>query len=148
VSWAYIEATKAALGSIVLHVGSGRSCLDEHLLGDPRFNVAQVVNVDMEGDTLRQMEYRWNQGQELVVDRKNQQLFLHLNLELDRIDFPDGYFDLVLDKGTLEIALCVSTKLPRRYYVKCIDYSQAGSGGVLLRVSFANKDLMRTFCWS
>jgi EEF1A lysine methyltransferase 4 len=142
-----VQATKAALGNIVLHVGSGRSCLGEHLLGDPRFNVAQVVNVDMEGDTLRQMEYRWNQrcknnSQEIVVDRNKQQLFLHLNLELDRIDYPDGYFDLVLDKGTLDSTLCVDKAAAS---LLCqVHRLLKPETGVYCCVSFHNKDLMRT----
>jgi hypothetical protein len=62
----------------------------------------QVVNVDKAGPTLQQMQERWQRR--FPEDERLQ--FCNVDLASERIPYPHGYFDVVLDKSTLDCTLC------------------------------------------
>ena len=99
-----VEATNP---SRVLHVGSGSSILAEHLVESFPSIITECVNVDVDQETLDGMRNRWRglHENDNLLDRLT---FLHADLggrnALDQ--FGDGYFDLIIDKSTLDCLLC------------------------------------------
>jgi hypothetical protein len=85
---------------LALHVGCGSSTLGEYLVEEMGYH--QVVNVDKDGPTLKQMQERWQRRFAEDVRLK----FCKVDLASERIPFPYGYFDVVLDKSTLDCTLC------------------------------------------
>ena len=152
----------------VLHVGSGSSTLGEHLLLDPRFNISHVVNIDRDKETNDRMKQRWDQlcsdkdanlglGFEISLMAQKKRLdFVTIDFESIAIaggpnespdtsevsfDYPDGYFDLVIDKSTLDCTLCseyaTATLLALTHRLLRPD------GGVYLVISFHHMDLLK-----
>lgn len=90
-----VEHTKRAL-----HVGCGSSTLGEFLVEEMGY--VQVVNVDKDGSTLQQMQVRWQRR----FPEDQRLVFCKVDLAAERIPYPHGYFDVVLDKSTLDCTLC------------------------------------------
>ena len=142
-------------GKRVLHVGCGSSVLGEQLLEDPCYGVSYVLNVDKDKETLDRMQTRWSERRledcsnrstameshrwsEVTTDRLRFQCvdFCH-----DSIQAPEGSFDLVVDKSTLDCTLCsdrtTASLLVEIYRLLC------PNGGVYLLVSFHDKALLQ-----
>ena len=83
-----------------LHVGCGSSTAGEYLVQGLGYDL--VVNVDKDRPTLQQMQDRWR-GRHPSDERL---IFCEVDLASERIPYPSGYFDLVLDKSTLDCTLC------------------------------------------
>ena len=126
--------------SSVLHVGSGSSILAEHLV-ESLPSITECVNVDVDEETLEVMRNRWmklHENDELL-DRLQ---FLHADLgsrnSLDQ--FGDGYFDVIIDKSTLDCLLCsehaASGLLTHVYRLLAVS-------GTYLLVSFHDVDFLR-----
>jgi ubiquinone/menaquinone biosynthesis C-methylase UbiE len=80
--------------------------LGEYLIEEPKYNCGEVVNADINGDTIRQMRERW----EASLQRRESSpagtlTFLEADLSKP-LDYPSHSFDLVLDKSTLDCTLC------------------------------------------
>ena len=94
-----------------LHVGCGTSTLGECLVEERGYT--EVVNADVDEEALSAMEKRWS---ERCTSREN--LGIHENMKWQKFDFGKvigtssdltfqrGYFDVVVDKSTLDCALC------------------------------------------
>jgi SAM-dependent methyltransferase len=125
----------------VLHVGSGSSVLGEYLLEEPTYNVGEVVNADINGDTIRQMKERW----EASLRRRESSpagllTFLEVDLCSEPLNYPSHSFDMVLDKSTLDCTLCsddASAGLLTEIYRLL-----KPEGGVYLLISFNHIDLL------
>jgi SAM-dependent methyltransferase len=113
----------------VLHVGSGRSALGEYLALEAKFGVALVVNADSDHDALEATRRRWDK---ILASRRRvprhseakayerhemdqligigrdvaEMLFKAVDLGSQQMEYPDGYFDVVVDKSTLDCAIC------------------------------------------
>jgi ubiquinone/menaquinone biosynthesis C-methylase UbiE len=89
----------------VLHVGSGNSALGEYLV-ETFPSIAECVNVDVDLETLNNMQQRWLKR--CNTRQKDRLKFVHADLSclgsLDQLQ--DCYFDLILDKSTLDCLLC------------------------------------------
>lgn len=135
----------------VLHVGCGSSLLGEHLLEDLEYNVQYVLNVDSDDETLQRMKRRWESKNfsngfcETVPVRKNSKILDFQRIELSnydtKIDAPDNFFDMIVDKSTLDCLLCspdeaVAALLTEAYRLLKPD------GGVYLIVSFQSVGLL------
>jgi SAM-dependent methyltransferase len=124
----------------VLHVGSGSSVLGEYLLEEPKYNIGEVVDADINGDTIRQMRERWEAS---LLRRESSPAGLLTFLEVDLsepTDYPSHYFDLVLDKSTLDCTLCsddASAGMLTEIYRLL-----KPEGGVYLLISFNHIDLL------
>lgn len=111
----------------ILHVGSGRSALGEYLALEARFGAALVVNADGDREALEAMRRRWAKvsatlEQEQLLneatseeERKMDQvikrdvaevLFQAVKVGSRPMRYSDGYFDAVVDKSTLDCAIC------------------------------------------
>jgi SAM-dependent methyltransferase len=85
-----------------LHVGSGSSTLGEVLIQELGFDL--VVNMDKDDETLQRMKERWRSRS----DNADSMRFLCSDwIQPDATrQLQDTKFDLVLDKSTLDCALC------------------------------------------
>jgi hypothetical protein len=117
-----------------LHVGCGSSTLGEYLVQELDYD--QVVNVDKDGPTLRQMEHRWRQQQ-----HDDERLtFCEVDLVHQQIPYPSGYFDLAIDKSTLDCTLCsdeATAALLCQVY-RCLNAER----GAYVVISFHHIDLL------
>jgi SAM-dependent methyltransferase len=121
------SATVSERTKKILHVGSGRSALGEYLALEAKFGAALVVNADSDREALEAMRRRWdkvaaNLEQEkrrraTEVDEKQERdqcmergsaevLFEVVGVGGQPMQYPDGYFDAVVDKSTLDCAIC------------------------------------------
>jgi Methyltransferase domain len=148
----------------VLHIGCGSSSWGEHLLfADQHMNQnswEKVVNVDRDVETMDQMEQRWDK---LCLEQQQQQQqqqqvaelpsagpslrSLHDRMEFCTIDFTttklpfgDGYFDVILDKSTLDCTLCSDTATA--YMLIEIYRTLSSNDGVYLIISFHEIELL------
>jgi SAM-dependent methyltransferase len=128
----------------VLHIGCGSSILGEYLLQERKFCIKEVVNADKDGDTLDMMRQRWDsQRQEHDVDSDHtlgSLEFLQVDFCAEPIAYPDHYFDLVVDKSTLDCTLC-SDKATASLLGEI--HRLLKPGGVYLLISFHHIDLLR-----
>jgi spermidine synthase len=117
-----------------LHVGCGSSTLGEYLVQELDYD--QVVNIDKDGTTLRQMEHRWRQQQH--DDERS--TFFEVDLVNQQIPYPSGYFDVAIDKSTLDCTLCsdeATAALLCQVY-RCLNAER----GVYVVISFHHIDLL------
>lgn len=124
------HATKRAL-----HVGCGSSTVGEYLVQELGYD--QVVNVDMDRPTLRQMESRWRQQN---PDNEERLVFCEVDLVKERIPYPSFHFDTVIDKSTLDCTLCsdeATAGLLCEVY-RCLNVAH----GVYIVISFHHVDLL------
>jgi SAM-dependent methyltransferase len=131
----------------VLHLGCGSSSLGEHLLQDPEYGVLHVLNVDKDGETLDRIQQRWREEQTHLVGVDNGKQVGDEGLQFQCVDFcaeaidaADGSFDLVVDKSTLDCAMCTDTTAS--LLVETYRLMRPGSGAYLL-VSFHDKGLLQ-----
>ena len=117
-----------------LHVGCGSSTVGEFLIKE--INYDQVVNVDMDGPTLRQMENRWQQQS----PNDERLVFCEVDLVNDQIPYPSGYFDVVIDKSTLDCTLCSDEATAGLLYevYRCLNQEH----GAYVVISFHHVDLL------
>ena len=94
-----------------LHVGCGTSTLGECLVEELGYE--QVVNADVDREALSAMKERWNarcarnDKPEILEAMKWQEFdFDKVTETLSDAAFQSGYFDVVVDKSTLDCALC------------------------------------------
>jgi SAM-dependent methyltransferase len=129
----------------VLHIGCGSSILGEYLLQERKFCIKEVVNADKDGDTLDMMRQRWDsQRQEHDVDSDHtldSLEFLQVDFCAEPIAYPDHYFDLVVDKGTLDCTLCSGDQATASLLGEI--HRLLKPGGVYLLISFHHIDLLR-----
>lgn len=119
-----------------LHVGCGSSTVGEYLVQELGYN--HVVNVDKDGATLRQMEARWQQQQH--PDDGDRLSFCEVDLVKDEIPYPSGYFDIVIDKSTLDCTLCSDEATAA---LLCQVYkSLTAHAGVYVVISFHHVNLL------
>ena len=127
----------------VLHVGCGSSVLGE-FLAENFANVAQVVNLDNDQETVQAMQKRWTKfcGQRRYDEQMRDRMkFIALDMCQESIPQMDGSFDLVLDKSTLDCLLCsdkgASCLLSETH--RLLDPKD----GVYLLISFHHMDMLR-----
>ena len=124
-----------------LHVGSGSSTLGEFLVEE--LGGFSVVNCDKDAETLQKMEQRWNHihGATKNSDSIRSRLeFCNVDFCCDPIPYPEGSFDLVLDKSTLDCTLC-SDRSTARLLVEV--YRALAPGGVYILISFHPIEMLR-----
>lgn len=85
----------------ILHIGCGNSRLSESL-GDDGYE--DIVNIDFSSKVISQMEERYKEKytkmQWKVIDVLNMQ------------EFDSGYFNVIIDKGTLDSVVCSDNSVP------------------------------------
>jgi len=94
-----------------LHVGCGTSTLGECMVEELGYE--QVVNADVDRESLSAMEKRWNErcarnDKSEILEAMEWQEFDFGKITETSSDaaFQSGYFDVVVDKSTLDCALC------------------------------------------
>jgi ubiquinone/menaquinone biosynthesis C-methylase UbiE len=99
-------------GARILHVGSGSSALGEHVVETLGDSIELVVNVDKDEETLQRMEQRWkslsSDGDYCNVRDKLEFEWADFASPADELipKYPNGYFDICLDKSTMDCTLC------------------------------------------
>ena len=130
----------------ILHVGSGSSVLGEYMVESLGDSIELVVNVDLNSDMLQRMEAQWkrkHKDNERVARKLQFTATDFAENVTDRVNtsFPNGYFHLAVDKGTLDCTLCSDTAtaglLSEVYRVL------HPQGGTYVVVSFHHFDLLR-----
>lgn len=124
----------------VLHVGCGNSTVGEYLIRT--FGVQVVLNIDRDSELLDQLKRRWhrqNASSESSGLPNDDMAFQCIDFCKEHVDSPDGSFDLVVDKSTLDCTLC-SDRSTAALLVEM--YRLLGPNGVYLVISFHNKDLI------
>lgn len=120
-----------------LHVGSGSSTVSEFLIEDLNFGL--VVDVDKDEETMERMRSRWHQRcQQTGVDPARLE-FCIKDFTEGPLPYESNYFDLVLDKSTLDCTLCsdFATASLLVQVHRCL-----AVGGVYLVISFHEFDLL------
>jgi len=130
----------------VLHVGSGTSILGELLavLQDDRWNHnVVVVNADKDQQNLLRMKHQWNRFCERQQDSslKQKVSFCHVDFAKQQVPYPDGSFDLVLDKSTLDCILCSHNEATAALLLQ-VYRSLKPQGGRYILISFHNIGLL------
>ena len=91
-----------------LHVGCGSSSLGEGLLQHLGYEF--VLNIDKDEETLMKMKERWERKEKekesIECDCKKRMEWKYVDFVEDQIDEKGQYFDLIVDKSTLDCALC------------------------------------------
>jgi len=159
-SFLWQESNGRSKRRTVLHVGCGSSTLGESLLRNLNYDV--VVNADVDNITLRRMEKRWDVSKEKELEsysRKGKdKIPFHLEegrLLWQYLDFNknvsqgnalngDQYnynscYDLVLDKSTLDCALCSDSA---GGLIRLAHESLNPLGGVYFVISFHHVDFI------
>jgi ubiquinone/menaquinone biosynthesis C-methylase UbiE len=99
-------------GARILHVGSGSSALGEHIVETLGNSIELVVNVDKDEETLQRMEQRWK-SLSSSDDCKQKVHFEWADFASPASElipkYPAGYFDICLDKSTLDCTLCTDS---------------------------------------
>ena len=126
----------------VLDIGCGSSGMGTRLVQDPIYGVKLVLNVDKDKETLERVENRWKKqlSQQPSSDSENRQQFQCVDFSKQEINAPNGSFDIVIDKSTLDYTLCSdrsTTCLLMEVYRLL-----RPSTGVYLLVSFHHKDFL------
>ena len=120
-----------------LHVGSGSSTVGEYLVEE--LNFGMVVDVDRDENALAKMKNRWSSRcQETNVDPCRLETCI-LDFTKDPFPYPDNFFDLVLDKSTLDCTLC-SDNATASLLVEV--FRSLAIGGVYMLVSFHELELL------
>lgn len=135
------NVTPRRQGKRVLHVGSGSSLLGERLLENTSFGVEHVVNVDCDDETLSRMEKRWLQEHGAGDELRDRLDFAMVDMSKDAIPgYPNGSFDLIVDKSTLDCTLC-SDRATAGLLTEV--HRLLAPDGVYMIVSFHHIDLLR-----
>jgi ubiquinone/menaquinone biosynthesis C-methylase UbiE len=116
-----------------LHVGSGSSTLGEYLVEEHSYS--HVVNIDIDQETLDQMELRWKRK----APNNHRLEFRCVDLASERVPFPTQFFNLVMDKSALDCTLC-SDKATTG--LLCETYRVLKPNGVYFVVSFHHPDFL------
>ena len=117
-----------------LHVGCGSSTVGEYLIEELGYD--HVANVDKDGAILRQMEARWRQRH----PNDDRLSFCEVDLVKHRIPYASGYFDVVIDKSTLDCTLCSDEATAA---LLCQVYNSLNAQhGVYIVISFHHVDLL------
>lgn len=118
-----------------LHVGCGSSTVGEYLIHELAYD--QVVNLDKDEEILQQMESRWHRQNPNDDERL---VFCKVDLIKDEIPYPPGYFDVVVDKSTLDCTLCSDEATAA---LLCQVYQSLNSQhGAYIVISFHHVDLL------
>jgi SAM-dependent methyltransferase len=145
-------SSAAVLGARVLDVGCGSSILGEYLLEHPTLSrlISQVVNVDRDPATLQAMQERWKQkcasNSNSGHDFMDRLLFLPpTDFVTQSMDCPfdgsSGSFHVVVDKSTLDCALC--TDYAAAALICQVYRLLRPNNGVYLIISFHHVDFLR-----
>ena len=129
-----------------LHVGCGTSTLGERMVEELGYE--QVVNADVDRISLSAMERRWNErcarneAPDTLLKAMKWQEFDFDEITETSIDaaFQSGYFDVVVDKSTLDCALC-SGDGAAGMIVEAYNALQS-DGGVYVCISFNHVDFV------
>lgn len=129
-----LTTDESSLPKRALHVGCGSSTVGEYLVEELGYDL--VVNIDKDGPTLQQMKSRWQQkypGDERLK-------FCRVDLVEDQIPYPSGYFDVAIDKSTLDCTLCSDEATAA---LLCHVYASLNAeNGVYIVISFHHVDLL------
>lgn len=129
-----------------LHVGCGTSTLGECLA--EKLGYSEVMNADVDREALSRMEQRWSERQKgngTHCDKTDNALgtmswqyfdFSHA----DESPFQRGHFDLVVDKSTIDCALCADDGAAG--LIVAAYNALRPDGGVYLVVSFHHVDFV------
>jgi ubiquinone/menaquinone biosynthesis C-methylase UbiE len=121
-----------------LHVGCGSSIVGEFLVEDLNFGL--VVNADKDEYTLNKMKQRWSQRCQDGDKASQRKLeFCLVDFAKENFPFDENFFDLVLDKSTLDCTLCsdnATASLLLEVY-RCL-----AIGGCYLLVSFHDTEML------
>lgn len=129
------ETTNASKQRNALHVGCGSSTLGEYLA---QVHDYEVANVDVDTEVLVQMLHRWRDM--LAQGQKGNMCFVRVDLSTESIPYPSGYFDLVVDKSTLDCLLCTDDATTSLF---CETYRSLNpQNGVYVVVSFQPSDFL------
>ncbi len=95
------EAKRSAL-----HVGCGSSSLGEGLLRHLGYDF--VLNIDKDKETLMKMKERWDRKvkESSESGREQRMEWKYVDFVEEQMDDKEQYFDLIVDKSTLDCALC------------------------------------------
>ena len=133
----------------ILHVGSGSSVLGESLVETLGDRIAQVVNVDRDGETLQKMETQWklkhnNSDNDDTITSKLQFVpvdFAATSSGQPPISFPAGHFHVAMDKSTLDCTLCSDSATAG--LLSEVYRLLHPRGGTYICISFHHVDLLR-----
>jgi len=143
----------------VLHIGCGNSALSESLLQRYNNDYSSVVNADIDSEVLSGMKQRWDLRWKLGNDFNTNSVStdFHSKMKWIQLDFREefeslcdtcanskikfnGGFDLVIDKSTLDCALCSDESTTG---LICNTYSALNpDGGVYFVVTFHHFDFI------
>lgn len=139
------DSTKNNISARILHVGSGSSVLGEYLVENLEDSIEQIVNVDLNAEMLQKMEAQWNTKHKECETVAKKLQFIPTDFDdtasSTPLSFPDGYFHVAVDKGTLDCTLCSdSTTAGLLSEVYRVLHPQ---GGTYIVISFHHIDLLR-----
>jgi SAM-dependent methyltransferase len=128
----------------VLHVGCGSSLLGELIVEDPTYNVSLVVNVDCDSVTLQRMQDRWERRCARIRHGAGLDAMQFVVADFTEVDalskLEFGYFDMIVDKSTLDCMLCTGTGAAG---LLAEVYRLLKHGGVYLVITFHHFDFVR-----
>ena len=120
-----------------LHVGSGSSTVGEFLIEE--LGYGKVVDVDRDSATLEKMWQRWQKRCKTTHVDPSRLDICALDFTTATLPYPNNYFDLVLDKSTLDCTLCSENATSS---LLCQVYQSLAIGGVYLLISFHELELL------
>eukprot|EP00744_Colponema_vietnamica_P001055 GILI01001795.1.p1 GENE.GILI01001795.1~~GILI01001795.1.p1 ORF type:complete len:208 (+),score=61.85 GILI01001795.1:40-663(+) len=111
----------------IIMVGAGNSRLSEEMW-DEGFH--QILNIDISRVVVKAMEEKYRDKPGLT----------YMYMDARNIDFPDGSFDVAVDKGTMDALLCGENSTKNVQSMVSEVYRVLAPGGVYLIVSYGQPD--------
>ncbi|OEU07544.1 hypothetical protein FRACYDRAFT_197568 [Fragilariopsis cylindrus CCMP1102] len=141
------SSSSSSSSCTALHIGCGSSTVGEYLV--QQLNFSKVVNADRDREILEYMQQRCND--------KRMEFYCYDYYKEKLPNQYTEYFDLVIDKGTLDCTLCSDSTAVASFLIEVYrslkklaieskssddDNDNNGVGGVYLVISYHELDLM------
>jgi len=114
--------------SKILNVGSGNSRMSEEMYDEGYQN---IVNIDISSIVTKAMQEKY---------KDKGPSFKYLHMDARALDFEDGTFDCVVDKGTLDAILCGENSVANAQKVLSEVHRVLAPNGVYILISYGTPD--------